>query len=205
MFYEDPRFPDAIAMGAQGGPRWSTTVVANAAGAEFRQGDWDYPLHAWDVSHGIRGQVQFEAVRAHFLVMRGRLHSFRFKDWADFTCTLADGAVQGLTSTTFQLVKRYASGPLTLTRRIRKPLASGFVLRDGTTPLVLTTDYTLDTTTGVVTTTITRTAANLSWQGVFDVPMRYDTDQLDARQVARNGAGLLHEWASVPLVEDPNA
>lgn len=204
-FYESPRFPDRIAYGAAGGPEFNTSVVVTAGGSEQRNGNWPYPRHSWDVSQGIKKQADYEALRAHFLTQRGRLHGFRFKDWADYTVSLAEGRVQGLTTTTFQLLKRYTSGAQTLDRRIRKPLA-GIVLKDGATTLALTTDYTLDTTTGIVTTVIARTAGNLAWSGEFDVPMRYDTDKLDGRIVARNpGNVLLHEWASIPIVEDLRA
>jgi uncharacterized protein (TIGR02217 family) len=200
-FYESPRFPERIAYGAQGGPEWATTVVVTVSGREQRNAAWQYPRHRWDVSQGINDAADFETLRAHFLTVQGRLHGWRFKDWSDYTCSISQGRVQGLTSTTFQLVKRYTSGAQTLDRQIRKPLASPFELRNSGTPLTLTTDYTLNTTTGIVTTTVPRTAANLTWSGEFDVPMRYDTDRLDARIVGRNAGGLLHEWAAIPIVE----
>lgn len=204
-FYESPVFPESIAMGAQGGPEWSTSVVASVGGAEDRNSNWPYPRHRWDVGHGINAQTEYEDVRAHFLVMRGRLHGFRFKDWSDYQATQAQGVVQGLTSTTFQLLKRYTRGALTMDRRIRKPRSTGFVLRDGATTLATPADYTLDTTTGVVTTTTSRTAADLSWSGQFDVPMRYDTDRWDAAIVGRTASkGLLYQ-VSLPIVEDMRA
>lgn len=200
-FYESPRFPERIAYGASGGPEWSTTVAVTASGREQRNGSWTYPRHRWDVSQGIKTQADFETLRAHFMTMRGRLHGFRYKDWADYAVTHTDGKVTGLTGTTFQLIKRYTSGSQTLDRKIVKPRSSGFELKDGSTVLTLTTDYTINTVTGVVTTTTTRTAANLTWSGEFDVPMRYDTDRLDGRIVARNSSGLLHEWSAIPVVE----
>lgn len=200
-FYESPRFPERIAYGAQGGPEWSTSVVVTISGREHRLSSWMYPRHRWDVSQGIKTQADFETLRAHFLSVRGRLHGWRFKDWADYQCPIAAGVVSGITGTTFQLVKRYTSGAQTMDRKIVKPLAAGFVLKDSGTTLTLTTDYAIDTTTGIVTTTTTRTAANLTWSGEFDLPMRYDTDRLEGRIVARNASGLLHEWASIPIVE----
>jgi uncharacterized protein (TIGR02217 family) len=201
-FYETPRFPDRIAMGAVGGPRFDTRVAVVGGGAEQRNGQWSYPMHAWDVSQGIRNQADFETLRAFFLTMRGRLHGWRFKDWTDYSAVHTSGFVSGITGTTFQLVKRYTSGAQTLDRKIGKPLASGFVLKDTGVTLTLTTDYTLNTVTGVVTTVITRTAANLTWAGEFDVPMRFDTDALQARIESRNpSAGLLHRWDSIPVRE----
>ena len=203
-FYESPRFPERISYGATGGPEFITTVVRTISGREQRDSRWAYPRQRWDVSQGVRTQAQFAELRAFFLAMRGRLHGWRFKDWSDFEATHSEGFVTGITSTTFQLIKRYTSGAQTLDRKITKPLAAGFVLKDVSTTLTLTTDYTIDATTGIVTTTTTRTAANLNWSGQFDVPMRFDTDQLQASMIARNpSAGLIHQWDSIPVVEVP--
>lgn len=204
-FYESPRFPERIGYGARGGPALATDVVTVESGAEKRNARWSYPRHEWDVSHGVKTQADFDALRAHFLSVDGRLHGFRFKDFSDFAATVSTGFVTGLTSTTFQLVKRYISGAQSKTRRIRKPIATGFALYDTAVLLTLTTDYTLNTVTGIVTTTAPRTAANLTWAGEFDVPMRYDTDKLNGEIVSRNGGGLLYRWDAIPLVEDPNA
>lgn len=204
-FYESPRFPERIAFGAVGGPRFNTTVAAVIGGSEQRNAQWSYPLYAWDVSQGVKNQQDFEALRAFFLTMRGRLHGFRFKDWTDNSAAhtgAEKGVVSGLTSTTFQLVKRYTSGSQTQDRKIVKPIAAGFELKDTGSTLTLTTDYTLNASTGVVTTTAPRTAANLTWAGEFDVPMRFDVDELKARVESMNpSAGFLHVWEAIPIVE----
>lgn len=192
-------------MGALGGPRFDTMVVAVRGGAEQRTQNWTYPLHAWDVSQGINSSADFQAVRAHFLTAAGKQHGWRFKDHTDYSAAhtgIEKGVLAGLTSTTFQLVKRYTSGAQTLDRKILKPLAAGFELKDAGVTLTLTTHYTLNTVNGVVTTTSPRTAADLTWSGEFDVPMRYDTDALQARAVARNPTrGILMQWESIPIVE----
>lgn len=204
-FYESPRFPDRISYGVTGGPGWRTQVAESLASFEQRNGAWVYPRHRWDVSQGLNAPAAFEALRAFFMTMRGRLHGWRFKDWADYMVEFGDavesGVVQGLTTTTVQLVKRYTSGSQTLDRQIRKPIASGFTLKDSGVALATPADYTLDTTTGVVTTTVPRTAANLTWGGEFDVPCRFDTDDLRSVIVARNGQGLVTEWSGIPIVE----
>lgn len=209
-FIESPRFPDRIAYGAQGGPGFSTAIATLASGREARNGEWAYPRHGWDVSQGINSQADYEALRAFFMAVgKGRLNSWRFKDWADFQAAhtgAGAGVMLGITGTTFQTVKRYTSGAQTQDRLIRKPIAAGFELKDTGVTLTLTTDYTLDTTTGIVTTAISRTAGNLTWSGTFDTPMRFDVDQLRGRMVARNQRdGLLHEWESIPIIEDTAA
>lgn len=41
----------------------------------------------------------------------------------------------------------------------------------------------------------------LTWAGEFDVPCRFDTDELNAVTLTRSGGDLLLGWQSVPLVE----
>lgn len=203
-FYESPRFPERIGIGATGGPSFATEVIAVESGREKRNARWSYPRHEWDVSHGLRSQADFVTLREFFLATaKGKAHGWRYKDWADFAATIAQGVVAGLTSTTFQLIKRYTSGAQTTDRPITKPIAAGFVLKDTGATLVLTTDYTLNTVTGVVTTVIPRTAANLTWSGSFDVPMRFDTDKLNGSMIGRNGSDLVFAWDSIPIIELP--
>lgn len=205
-FIESPRFPERLAYGAMGGPELSTDVAATTSGRESRNENWIYPLHRWDVSQGINSQADYQALRAFFLAVgRGRANGWRFQDPADSTAahTGADaGVVAGITGTTFQLVKRYSTGGNTFDRRILKPIAAGFEMKDAAVTLTLTTDYTLNATTGVLTTAIARTAADLTWSGSFDVPMRFDTDRMAGRIVSRNVRdGLLHEWSEIPILE----
>jgi uncharacterized protein (TIGR02217 family) len=198
-FLETPRFPERIGNGAQGGPGFSTSVAVLASGREARNGNWQYPLHAWDVSQGLNTQADFEALRAFFMVARGRLHGWRFKDLGDFACTVADGRATALTATTFQLVKRYTSGSDSVDRLIRKPVAGTVAVLVSGSPAT----FTVDTTTGIVTIAAAPAAGNITWSGEFDVPMRFDTDKLEGRIVARNAKGLVHEWGSIPIIEVP--
>lgn len=204
-FFETPRFPENIAVGAVGGPVFSTSVVVTTSGDEWRDQLWQYPLHRWDISQGIKRQADFEIVRAFFMSCRGKVHGWRFKDFADFKAAhtgIEAGRALGLTATTFQLIKLYTSGGQNMQRKIVKPVAAGFELRDGAAVLTLGSQYTLNTVTGIVTTSTARTAANLTWAGTFDVPMRFDTDSLEARNVGRQPNGtMLHEWGAIPITE----
>lgn len=199
-FYESPRFPERISYGATGGPEFSTEVVRMTTGAEARNRLQAYPRQRWDVSQGVNGQADFEALRAFFLAMGGRQHGWRFKDWTDYTCTHAQGVVTGITSTTFQLVKRYSIGSLSQDRIIRKPVTGTVEIKVSG----VTTAATVNTVTGVVTIASAPAAANVTWSGEFDCPMRFDTDRLQSSVVARNlSKGLLHRWEAIPIVEVP--
>lgn len=197
-FLETPRFPERIAYGAQGGPGFATQVAASGSGRESRNAAWAYPRHAWDVSQGIKSQADFAELLDFFAAVRGRLHAWRFKDWADFQVTHAQGVVTGLTSTTFQLHRRYSAGALTLDRIVQKPVSGSTEIKVSG----IVTAHTLDATTGIVTIGSAPAAGNVSWSGEFDVPMRFDVDRLERSLVGRQPNGqLLHEWGAIPIVE----
>lgn len=204
-FLESPRFPDRIAYGAVGGPGFKTGIAVAISGREARNAEWAYPQHAWNVSQGLNSEADYAALRAFFMTARGRLHSWRFKDWTDFEAAHTGdekGIVTALTSTTFQMVKRYTSGSNTQDRIIRKPVSGTCTALVSGGSVVHSIDY----TTGIITIASAPAAGNVTWAGEFDVPMRFDSDRLPGRIVSRNGsAGLLTEWSDIQIVEDMSA
>jgi uncharacterized protein (TIGR02217 family) len=201
-FIESPRFPDRISYGALGGPEFSTGVLVSSSGRESRNAYWQYPVHRWDVSQGINGQADYEALRAFFMVAMGRRNGWRFKDHGDHAASHTGaeaGVVLGLTATTFQMVKRYTSGSVSQDRIILKPVAGTIEVK---VSAVVDGAATVNATTGVITIASAPAAADVTWSGQFDVPMRFNVDRLAGRIVARNLTdGLLHEWAEIPIVE----
>ena len=98
---------------------------------------------------------------------------------------------------TFQLVKRYGSGLRDHVRVISKPVAGSVVVAVNGTP---TANFTLDATAGLVT----FLAGSIPGVGVevtagfeFDVPVRFDTDQLSIN-LQNFAAGDIPE---IPVVE----
>ncbi len=59
--------------------------------------------------------------------------------------------------------------------------------------------YTVDSTTGIITKT--SGSAPTAWTGEFDVPCRFDTDQMQMESITRAGGNLLTSWKSIPIVE----
>jgi uncharacterized protein (TIGR02217 family) len=198
-FFESPVFPSSIALGAVGGPEFSTTVVATTGGKEQRTSRWQYPKQKWDAGPGVRTAAQYMELRAFFLNARGRAHGWRFKDSSDYTVSLSEGTVTELTSTTFQLFKRYTSGAQTMDRKIAKPVAGTVEVRVSN----VVTAHTLDATTGIVTIGTAPDPGDVTWSGEFDVPMRFDFDHFQASNIARGSDGLIHRFDSFPMVEVP--
>lgn len=201
-FFESPSFPAGIAFGATGGPEFETDVVRTNS-REYSIGRRQYPLQRWDVSPGVRTQADYSELLAFFMACRGRLHRFRFRDPLDNTEAYgqASGVVTGITSTTFQLFKRYAAGSQTLDRKIVKPVATGFQVLISGVPQ--SSGWTLNATTGVLTIAAAPAAATVTWRGTFDVPARFDIDHLPTMTLARGPDGFIVQSQGINVIEVP--
>ncbi|MFO1156620.1 MAG: TIGR02217 family protein [Rhodospirillales bacterium] len=175
--FHEVRFPDDIAYGASGGPEYATAVSTTFGGYEARNANWSAPRGRWDVASGIKSREQVAALIAFFRARKGRAYGFRFKDWTDYQVqNQLLGTGDGVTRA-FQLIKTYASGPGAEVRVISKPVVGTLkTYLDG----VLTSAWTLNGTTGVVTFTAAPALAKLVTADFeFDVPARFDTDHMD--------------------------
>ncbi|ABL68387.1 DUF2460 domain-containing protein [Paracoccus denitrificans] len=205
MAFHEIRFPDNISRGARGGPRRMTQVVELSSGDEERNASWANSRRVYDVSYGIRNADQLAEVVSFFEARNGRLYGFRFKDWSDYkSCSpmqvshpadMALGVGDG-TRTEFQLRKFYISGSQSWTRIITKPVAD--TVRVAVNGVEQLSGWTVDTTTGVVTFANPPAAGQQVRAGFqFDVPVRFDTDQLDLiLDIERLGS-----IPSIPLIE----
>lgn len=190
-FLEDPRFPDDVAYGFTGGPLFNTNVVPTRSGFEQRIGRWGAALGRWTATHRNKSQAQTDLLIAFFRAVNGRAHGFRFKDWADFLADNSSGILTLISAGSYQLKKRYTAGVLTHDRTIAKPVSGTITIAGGGT-------YTLDSTTGIVT--HSAGPAPTSWAGQFDVPARFDSDELQVTAVTRSN-GLLFTWENAEIVE----
>ena len=88
-------------------------------------------------------------------VTDGGAFGFLLQDPKDARSLITEGVATALTSTTFQLYKTYTSAGSTRTklRKITRPLAAGVDIKVSGVSLTVTTQYTLDTATGIVTVT----------------------------------------------------
>ena len=205
MAFHEVRFPDNISRGARGGPERRTQIVELASGAEERNASWANSRRRYDVAYGIRRTDDLAAVVAFFEARNGRLHGFRFKDWADFKSCLPSqtpgptdqpiGTGNGAAAQ-FQLAKPYTSGAQSWTRAITKPVAGTVTIALNGTPLA--SGWSVSTATGLITFTTAPAAGLAITAGFeFDIPVRFDTDVLDVTlDLERLGS-----ITSIPLVE----
>lgn len=194
--FHEVQFPPDISYGAAGGPGYSTSVVATVSGHEKRNANWAEARGKWNVAHGLKRRDQVAALIAFFRARKGRAHGFRFKDWTDFQALAQPLGIGDGANTEFQLVKHYASGGALESRVITKPVdGSVKVYMDGVEQI---SGVSVDGTTGIVTFAVAPAdSAVVTADFEFDVPARFDTDEMDVTIETYD----LARWAQIPIVE----
>ena len=166
-FIETPRFPDTIAVGAEGGAGFLTQIAATLSGYEQRNIAWTIERRSFVVSLINRDLTEIQDVAALMLVAKGQANGFRFKDFLDYTATIAEGILGtgvGTGLPTYQMKKRYAWGTYTHDRSTTKPISPATVERNaspvviGASPLSAG-NATIDYTTGILTFTADASAS----------------------------------------------
>lgn len=206
MSFHEIRFPPRLSLGSIGGPERLTEVVTLANGHEERNTPWAHSRRRYDAGLGMQSLDDVSDVIAFFEARRGRLHGFRWKDWADFQSGKPSAQVSHLDQPTgvgdggtrsFQLLKAYRSGPQTYVRPITKPVGGTVVVGiggDAQDPEA----FQVDPTTGVLTFAKAPEAGVAVTAGYeFDVPVRFDTDAIRI-SIASFNAG---EIPDVPVLE----
>lgn len=207
MAFHEVRFPTNMSFGSIGGPERRTDVVTLSNGFEERNTPWAHSRRRYDAGAGMRSLDDIAALVAFFEARRGRMHGFRWKDWADYKSCVPSGTVAFADQpigvgdgvrTVFQLAKTYRSGFEDYVRPVRKPVAGTVRVGVAGAALVETVDYTVDAATGIVTVAVAPGAgAEVTAGFEFDVAVRFDTDAIQV-SVATFQAG---ELPAVPVVE----
>ncbi|HEX4381230.1 MAG TPA: DUF2460 domain-containing protein [Candidatus Acidoferrum sp.] len=196
MSFFECQFPTTIEYRAVGGPGFNTTVNDGQSGAEQRNRNWAFSRGKWTISmvtpQAGSGAGQFsgskqnfvDLLEAFFLNVGGRADAFRLKDHKDFQAT--GQTLAHISGNNYQLQKTYTIGGRNYVRTITKPiwgtvndwqgnaLANTVVLKSSESRLTYGSGWTLDATTGIVTTSSTSLTADFQ----FHFPVRFDTDEL---------------------------
>ena len=202
--FHEVLFPLDVALRGSGGPVRLTEIVALASGREHRNSRWADSRRRYDAGFGVRSLDALHAVLAFFEERRGRLHGFRYRDRVDFLSgppSRAPGPTDqplGLgdgTRTVFPLAKTYGSGASAYRRAIAKPVAGSVRVAVAGRE---TAAFTCDPATGlVILAAAPAPGAAVTAGFAFDVPVRFDTDDLTVNLEAFTAG----EIPRVPLVE----
>lgn len=203
MSFHDVQFPPVIARGASQGPSFSTQVIATSGGGERRNVNWAQARRRYNVGTGLRNRADAAVLLAFFHARQGRAFGFRFKDWSDYELPRQSiGATNG-SQAAFQIFKRYTSGGINHDRTITRPVSGSVTCWQNGVQRVLgpgAAQFQVNLATGVIT--IGSTLAATTGQAVevqceFDVPCRFDTDDMDVAM----STFYNQEWADIPIIE----
>jgi uncharacterized protein (TIGR02217 family) len=205
--FHEVLFPAALSFGSTGGPERRTQVVTLASGFEERNAVWAHARRRYDAGVGLRSLDDIQTVLAFFEARMGRLHGFRWRDWADGkSCApsaepgprdVEIGAGDGA-ATRFRLRKLYRSGPSSYARPIAKPVAGSVRVAVGGVELEPGRDFAADAATGIVElASAPAPGAPVTAGFLFDVPVRFDTDRIDVNLAAFEAG----EIPSIPVIE----
>lgn len=189
--FHNVRLSRRVLVNARGGPSFKTSIVETRSGDEFRNIEWSKTRGKWEIAYTDDIDVINEIV-AFFYARQGRAYGFRFRDWADYRVDCDFAAGNG-TTTVFQAAKVYASGGAAFTRPLTRLVA----------PVTITVDRapatpTVDVDTGKITFAVAPAlGAVLHIACEFDVPVRFDTDELPTTMISQNLVSL----DSVPIIE----
>ena len=78
MAHIDIDFPERIAFGAVGGPRFSTSIIGVIGGEEQRNQNWTSPLWQWEVGLVHKDRATTYELLEFFRQTEGMLHTFNF-------------------------------------------------------------------------------------------------------------------------------
>lgn len=190
MSFAEVQFPTDISYGATGGPMFLTDVVATISGHEQRNSKWSQARARYNVASGVKTEAQWQSLIAFFRARRGKAVGFRFKDWSDYHAI--NQPLQSLGDNEYQMVKRYVSGAVVSERIITKPVAG--TVKFYRNSLLQVSGWSMDTATGIIATALTGT---LTVDYEFDVPVRFDTDELALSMDSFNAGS----WSNIPLIE----
>lgn len=202
MAFHEVRLPARLAFGSTGGVERRTEIVTLASGYERRNSPWAMGRRRYLIGANLRSLADMAELTAFFEARRGRLHGFRFRDFADFA-SCGPGGTPGATDqvlgvgngvrTTFALSKAYGE----LKRAITKPVAGSVRVAVGGVALAGGA-FAVEAATGVVTLSVAAGAGVAVSAGfLFDTPVRFDADRLEMTLESFDAGRM----AAVPLIE----
>lgn len=179
MMFIETRLLDKVSYGSSFSHFYDTRIKTLRNGREVRNINWPYPKGRYRALYEHLNESDHSVVIHAHRTCYGSAVGFRFKDWTDYKAELEFIGTGTGSAQTLQLVKNYQFGSTTVPRPIKKPVAGTVRLYeldnvDNAEEIVFTMDY----TTGLVNFTAS-SGAPVVWTGEFDVPVRFQSDELE--------------------------
>lgn len=185
---------DEVSYGFEGGPEYNTGEVDLENGLQIRDAAWKYPKHRYSASFkNIPEDVRDYLINV-FHACRGKLHSFKFKDWNDYVADNEPLLVPTGVAPA-QLYKVYQYGEAFTVRPIQAVDPASIVVTDTSGAVVAGT---VDGKTGMFVPNAAWDASKVyRWSGTFYVWVHF-TDDYNAVTIN----GWRTHTANIDLEED---
>lgn len=179
-----PIFPACPKFGFTSEPRYLVKIVTRDGGFERRDRKWSRPLHRYTgVPIGEQADDNIQELLYFWHAVGGMSTTFRFTDYADYkSCrtgqdpTELDQPFVALTGESYQMMKVYSYAGLQQLREIKRPHAATAVIANEANVIQNPVNYSIDESTGIVTTATGFDGTPTSWGGLFYVPCRFDSE-----------------------------
>ena len=212
MAFHDVSLPEGLQYGSTAGAGFNTIVTETSSGHETRVARQAQGRHRFRLLKQLQDEVEAKDLKAFALGRRGSLHSFRLKDFSDYTTnddgksdpTALDqiiGSGDG-SDASFQLRKVYDdTGDAPYIRPLQLPVAGTVLVAVNSVP---TTSFTVNGE-GIVTLTTTPDPGDVITAGCkFEVPVRFERGFDEWAQMQ---ADAFETWSFVDIgcIEDLSA
>jgi uncharacterized protein (TIGR02217 family) len=183
-------------------PVFRTLINELQNGDEYRNAEWIECRHRATAPFLNISKDAYREIKRMFLVCRGMLHAFRFRDELDYEATNEIFGTGDAATQEFQLLKASEADGVEYQRYV-------YAISVGTTPTITingvpTTAFILNNRTGkVLFDTPPPMSAVLRWSGEFDLWVRFATDEIPFsldNPNATNGQVIL--WEVPPPAEE---
>lgn len=174
----DAELTPCVAPGFTGGPVFQTTIQSLRSGRETRNAEWDRCRHVYTCPfQNIKTQEAYLDLKRMFLVCRGQLHGFLFKDPGDYQAENESLGVAPSGTTAVQIRSTSTVDGVEYVRIIQYPTA-GFIVEQFDGGVWTVKPGTVDNNGLFTPSTAWVTSAPLRWTGEFRVPVRFNSDEL---------------------------
>lgn len=179
-------------------PEFDTDIKTRRNKRESRNGNWEQVRHNVSAPMQNISRAMALDVKRLFLVCRGNLHTFYFRDPIDYEAVDEPFGVGDGVETVFQLSKRSTADGVDYDREIYLPVGAVVEVNGGAAA-----SHTIDPEFGTVTFSVAPAdGAVLTWSGEFNLKVRFVADRLPLSVDNKSRSGFIMN-ASIDLLEVP--
>lgn len=194
MFIEE-RLLDSVSYGTVYGEGFSTDLKIMRNKTESRNMQWSESRGTYTLVFNALLEEDRAKVMKVFRTCRGMGIGFRLKNWVDYKAKNETLGVMTDNTQSFQLKITSFAGGYTTIKTIRKPVVGRVKVYADGDEVSADVDY----TKGVITVTAD-IGSTISWSGEYDIPVRFDNDDIQWSVDAKTGDTFIM-GTDVDLVE----